>query len=85
MSLVSIYSIIMTFWGVNHLLSGLHSYAAGDPVPIPNYIWIFVGWGRAVRRGPVGATSANLLEARDDEVRSTATAATVSGLCQWYV
>ncbi|RPD98759.1 cytochrome C biogenesis protein [Aureibaculum marinum] len=34
-------SILMTFLGVNHLLSGLHSYAVGDAVPIPNEIW---GW-----------------------------------------
>lgn len=34
-------SILMTFLGVNHLLSGLHSYAVGDAAPIPNEIW---GW-----------------------------------------
>jgi len=34
-------SILMTFLGVNHLLSGLHSYAAGESAPIPNEIW---GW-----------------------------------------
>jgi cytochrome c-type biogenesis protein CcsB len=28
-------SVIMTYFGVNYYLSGLHSYAAGDPVPIP--------------------------------------------------
>jgi cytochrome c-type biogenesis protein CcsB len=33
-------SVIMTYYGVNYYLSGLHSYAAGDPVPIPN--WVFV-------------------------------------------
>lgn len=31
-------SIIMTFFGVNYYLSGLHSYATGDPVPIPNWV-----------------------------------------------
>ena len=28
-------SVIMTYFGVNYYLSGLHSYAAGDPMPIP--------------------------------------------------
>ncbi len=32
-------SVIMTYFGVNYYLSGLHSYAAGDPVPIP--MWIY--------------------------------------------
>ncbi len=34
-------TILMTYLGVNHLLSGLHSYAIGDSAPIPNEIW---GW-----------------------------------------
>lgn len=34
-------SILMTYLGVNHLLSGLHSYAHGESAPIPNQIW---GW-----------------------------------------
>ncbi len=38
-SLFSISTLIMTFFGVNFYLSGMHSYAAGDPVPIP--IWIY--------------------------------------------
>lgn len=33
-------SIIMTSFGVNYYLSGLHSYAAGDPVPIPTFIYV---------------------------------------------
>ncbi len=28
-------TVIMTYFGVNYYLSGLHSYAAGDPMPIP--------------------------------------------------
>ncbi|MEX0983276.1 MAG: c-type cytochrome biogenesis protein CcsB [Bacteroidales bacterium] len=32
-------SVIMTFFGVNYYLSGLHSYAAGDPLPIPDFIY----------------------------------------------
>ncbi len=35
-------SIVMTFVGVNYYLSGMHSYAAGDPVPIPNYLYVTI-------------------------------------------
>ena len=35
-------SVIMTYYGVNYYLSGLHSYAAGDPVPIPSWVYISV-------------------------------------------
>jgi cytochrome c-type biogenesis protein CcsB len=38
-SLVAFFSIIMTSFGVNYYLSGLHSYAQGDPVPIP--VWVY--------------------------------------------
>ena len=37
-SLLAFSSIIMTYFGVNFYLSGLHSYAAGDPMPIPDFI-----------------------------------------------
>jgi hypothetical protein len=33
----------MTYFGVNYYLSGLHSYAAGEPVPIPT--WVYYGIG----------------------------------------
>ncbi len=33
-------TIIMTYFGVNYYLSGLHSYAAGDPVPIPTWVYV---------------------------------------------
>lgn len=36
-------SVIMTYYGVNYYLSGLHSYATGDPVPIPSWLYIVVG------------------------------------------
>ncbi|WP_350286128.1 cytochrome c biogenesis protein CcsA [uncultured Croceitalea sp.] len=36
-------SIIMTSFGVNYYLSGLHSYAAGDPLPIPKFIYVLIG------------------------------------------
>ena len=38
-SLLAFGSIIMTYFGVNYYLSGLHSYAAGDPVPVP--VWVY--------------------------------------------
>jgi len=38
-------SILMTYLGVNHLLSGLHSYAAGESAPIPYQIWIWLAIG----------------------------------------
>jgi len=34
--------VIMTYYGVNYYLSGLHSYATGDPVPIPGWVYIVV-------------------------------------------
>jgi ABC-type transport system involved in cytochrome c biogenesis permease subunit len=37
-----IWTIIFTYFGVNYYLSGLHSYAAGDPIPIPRWIPITV-------------------------------------------
>ena len=33
-------SMVMTYFGVNYYLSGLHSYAAGDPVPVPAWVYI---------------------------------------------
>lgn len=35
-------SIAMTSFGVNYYLTGLHSYATGDPVPIPNFVYVTV-------------------------------------------
>ncbi|MDX1809540.1 MAG: cytochrome c biogenesis protein CcsA [Sulfurospirillaceae bacterium] len=35
-------SIIMTYFGVNYYLSGMHSYATGDPVPIPTFVYYTV-------------------------------------------
>ncbi len=31
-------SILMTFFGVNYYLAGMHSYATGEAVPIPNWV-----------------------------------------------
>ncbi len=38
-SILSISSILMTYFGVNYYLSGLHSYAKGDPISIPSWIY----------------------------------------------
>jgi cytochrome c-type biogenesis protein CcsB len=35
-------SVMMTYFGVNYYLSGLHSYAAGDPIPIPSFVYYTV-------------------------------------------
>ncbi|CVK16854.1 cytochrome c-type biogenesis protein CcsB [Apibacter mensalis] len=40
LSLIAFSTIVMTYFGVNYYLSGLHSYAQGDPVPIP--IWVYI-------------------------------------------
>jgi hypothetical protein len=32
----------MTYFGVNYYLSGLHSYASGDPVPVPTFVYVAV-------------------------------------------
>ncbi|NIJ44936.1 cytochrome c-type biogenesis protein CcsB [Wenyingzhuangia heitensis] len=45
-NIVSIYafaSIMMTYFGVNFYLSGLHSYASGDQVVTPNFVYYSVG------------------------------------------
>ncbi|MEW7290275.1 cytochrome c biogenesis protein [Aquimarina sp. 2304DJ70-9] len=39
-STFAFWSIIMTSFGVNYYLSGLHSYAAGDPIPIPKFVYV---------------------------------------------
>lgn len=45
-----IWTVIFTYFGVNYYLSGLHSYAAGDPIPIPSWI-------------PITATTMSILSA----------------------
>ena len=41
-SVVAYSSIIMTYFGVNYYLSGLHSYASGDPIPVPGWIYYVI-------------------------------------------
>jgi cytochrome c-type biogenesis protein CcsB len=42
-SILAFFSVIMTYFGVNYYLSGLHSYAQGDPVPIPPFVFYALG------------------------------------------
>ncbi len=37
-SLLSFTSVLMTYFGVNYYLAGMHSYAKGDPVPVPEFV-----------------------------------------------
>jgi cytochrome c-type biogenesis protein CcsB len=39
-TLAGIGSVLMTYFGVNYYLSGLHSYAGGDPLPVPAFVYI---------------------------------------------
>ena len=39
-SVLAFYSIMMTYFGVNFYLTGLHSYASGDRVVTPNFVYI---------------------------------------------
>ena len=41
-TLFGLSSVIMTYFGVNYYLSGLHSYAAGDPIPVPGWVYITI-------------------------------------------
>ncbi len=42
-AIIGFFSILMTYFGVNYYLSGLHSYAKGDPVPIPDFVYYTLG------------------------------------------
>ena len=42
LSLFAFSSVLMTYFGVNYYLSGLHSYAGGDSVPVPVFVYIAV-------------------------------------------
>jgi cytochrome c-type biogenesis protein CcsB len=41
-ALLGISSVLMTYFGVNYYLSGLHSYAQGEPAPIPAGVYIAI-------------------------------------------
>lgn len=42
-SLLAFTSVLMTYFGVNYYLAGMHSYAKGDSVPIPEFVPISYG------------------------------------------
>jgi len=42
MSIIAFYSIMMTYFGVNFYLTGLHSYASGDKVVTPTFVYYSV-------------------------------------------
>tara|TARA_A100000171_G_C2138525_1_gene152515 strand:+ start:2644 stop:5799 length:3156 start_codon:yes stop_codon:yes gene_type:complete len=45
-SVIAFYSILMTYFGVNFYLSGLHSYAKGDNIVTPDFVYyslLFIG------------------------------------------
>ena len=39
LALIGFSTVLMTYFGVNYYLSGLHSYAGGDPVPVPTFVY----------------------------------------------
>jgi len=41
-ALLGFSSVLMTYFGVNYYLSGLHSYAQGEPAPIPAGVYVAV-------------------------------------------
>jgi cytochrome c-type biogenesis protein CcsB len=41
-SLFAFSSVLMTYFGVNYYLSGMHSYAAGESAPVPSFVYIAV-------------------------------------------
>lgn len=41
-ALVGFSSVLMTYFGVNYYLSGLHSYAQGEPAPVPAGVYVAV-------------------------------------------
>ena len=42
LAILGLASVLMTFFGVNYYLSGMHSYAQGDPPPIPNALYVAI-------------------------------------------
>lgn len=41
-SMVAFLSVLMTYFGVNFYLTGMHSYAQGDPVPVPWFVYVML-------------------------------------------
>jgi len=43
-SILAIYSVLMTYFGVNFYLKGLHSYASGDKVITPSSVYYSIAF-----------------------------------------
>ena len=43
MSVVAFGSILMTYFGVNFYLTGMHSYATGDKIITPAFVYYAIG------------------------------------------
>lgn len=41
-SVIGFFSVLMTYFGVNYYLTGMHSYAAGEAAPVPLWVKIMV-------------------------------------------
>jgi len=41
-SLFAFSAVLMTYFGVNYYLSGMHSYASGESAPVPSFVFIIV-------------------------------------------
>jgi hypothetical protein len=66
-SVLGISSVIMTYFGVNYYLSGLHSYAKGDPLPIPAFVYISLAVVLVTAAIAGGRSSKLLLDENNDE------------------
>lgn len=42
LSLAAFSSVLMTYFGVNYFLSGMHSYAAGEAASVPGFVYVVV-------------------------------------------
>ncbi|PTN07737.1 cytochrome c biogenesis protein CcsA [Mangrovibacterium marinum] len=42
LAVIGFSSVLMTFFGVNYYLSGMHSYGQGDPPPVPSGIYLAI-------------------------------------------
>ncbi len=40
-SMMAISSVVMTYFGVNYFLTGMHSYASGDAATVPEWVYYF--------------------------------------------
>ena len=69
LALLGISTVLMTFFGVNYYLSGMHSYGAGDPPPIPSglYVAIVVIFGVIAGAWYAETKNGNIADPEDPE------------------